>query len=312
MAGPLGREARQLGARAVQAAFHLDELPLRRLGLAEGRAHLFIGRLDPGPLLAHAFQLGLGSLHCSPVLVLAGQLVVDLGDRCLPAVGLRARVLRGLFGQLLVPIICPKPQDIAQHALALGGTLDGELVRPALQQKGRIDERVIVHVQQVIDLALGGRDGRLAERTKTLFLAVPSLQLQAALPAPSRVALAQDPVTDLAVPGVRIGQRELELDLHLALPDVDQLVVAAGAQPRVPPQRPGQRVEDRRLAVAIVAGQAGQVDARESELLLAVAHKVAHIELVWDHCGKSAFISGWAKSSSGRGSSGTGSSGRAR
>ena len=99
--------------------------------------------------------------------------------------------------------------------------------------------------------------------------------MQVALPAPFLAPLPPDAIALRA-------QAELELDPHLDFTQGDQLIVAPRARPS--PQRPGDRVEQRRFAVTVVARQACEVDAAEVErLLVAVAHEVGEAEFVWDH-----------------------------
>ncbi len=78
-------------------------------------------------------------------------------------------------------------------------------------------------------------------------------------------------------------EQKFELDLHLGSAGVDQLIV--GARPRLAPQRPGDRVQQRGLAVAVIAGQAGHMDAGKVQRLvdIRVAHEVAHREAQRDH-----------------------------
>ena len=61
-------------------------------------------------------------------------------------------------------------------------------------------------------------------------------------------------------------ERELELDLHLGGAGVDQLVDRPTARPT--PQRPGDRVQQRRLAVTVVAGEHRDVNAVEPQRLV--------------------------------------------
>ena len=95
--------------------------------------------------------------------------------------------------------------------------------------------------------------GSAMERNSPLVL---HLQVQERAAPLGAVALAQDAVD-------RAAQVKGEFDLHLGLAQVDQFVVALGAG--LAPQRPGHGVEQRRLAVAVGAGQAGQVDALKIE-----------------------------------------------
>ena len=76
---------------------------------------------------------------------------------------------------------------------------------------------------------------------------------------------------------------KLELHLHLRLRGVDEVVIAGGAG--FAPQRPGHRVDDGGLAVAVIAGKAGEVDAGKVQRrdVIPVAHEVAHFQPDGNH-----------------------------
>ncbi|MBA7710125.1 hypothetical protein ES703_119056 [subsurface metagenome] len=78
---------------------------------------------------------------------------------------------------------------------------------------------------------------------------------------------------------------EVELHLHLVLALVDEGVVALGGVPGLAPERPGYGVDESRLAVAVVAGDAGGVDAVEVERghVVPVGHEVAQRQLDGNH-----------------------------
>ena len=78
---------------------------------------------------------------------------------------------------------------------------------------------------------------------------------------------------------------EVELHLHLVLPQVNEGVVALGGVSGLAPQRPGHGVDESRLAVAVVAGDAGGVDAVEVERghVVPVGHEVAQRQLDGNH-----------------------------
>src|SRR5262249_43369867 len=101
-------------------------------------------------------------------------------------------------------------------------------------------------------------------------------QVKARLAAARSAALAEHAIASLA-------ELKLELDLHLGLAGMDQLVGAAG--PALAPQRPGDRVQERRLTVAVVAGEAGDVDSLELQRLMdvGVAHEVSQLETQRNH-----------------------------
>src|SRR5207247_2275969 len=88
-------------------------------------------------------------------------------------------------------------------------------------------------------------------------------------------------------------QRKLEVYLHLGRALGDQFVIAhpvAGAAP----ERPGHGREQRRLARAVLPGQAGQLDAAKIEdwRLVLIAHEIANAQAQGDHRGALAF---WEK-----------------
>ena len=189
---------------------------------------------------------------------------------------------------------------------ALAGRLDGKGIGAALEQEGGVGEGVVIEPQRAGDLRLpleqaavvqqlplstlrilsgvqrrlldgveGRRSSTPLRSAQGAYDWVPDVEVQVALPAALLAALAPDAI---ALP----GQAELELHPHLGLAEGDQLIVATGA--RLTPQRPRDRVEQGRFAVAVVAGQAGQVNAGEVEaLLLAVAHEVVEAEFEWNH-----------------------------
>ena len=190
----------------------------------------------------------------------------------------RALLLLDLAQPLLCPLLVHRPgrqaQDVAQHALPFRGGLHRELVRPALAQEGRVDEGVVVQPQHPLDLGLGIPDGALREGAPGSVIL--DLELEdgaAALARPSLAEDAEEIVTQLE------GQVHLHLDPLEA--EVDQLVIPARAG--LTPQRPGQGIEQGGLAGAVLATQAGHVDAREVQYRLAVAHEVEQRELVRDH-----------------------------
>ena len=77
-----------------------------------------------------------------------------------------------------------------------------------------------------------------------------------------------------SAPGGRVGARspanhaiahalllEIDAHLHIVLAEADQFLITP--RPRSSPERPGDGVQDRRLADAVGAGQASQLNARE-------------------------------------------------
>ena len=60
-----------------------------------------------------------------------------------------------VFSRFLKLVIEGKTQDIAQHLLAPGGGLVGELVGVTLPEEGAVNEGGVVHVEGIDNLLLG-------------------------------------------------------------------------------------------------------------------------------------------------------------
>ncbi len=92
------------------------------------------------------------------------------------------------------------------------------------------------------------------------------------------LALADDAVLSFV-------ELEFELHLHFGGAGVDQLV--DGARSGAAPQRPGDGVQQRGFAVAVVAAEHGDVDALEAEGLvdLRIRHEVSDVQRQRDHAG---------------------------
>ena len=86
-----------------------------------------------------------------------------------------------------------------------------------------------------------------------------------------------------------LPRRERESHFHVGLALVHELIGRGAARaiaspPGPTPQRPRDRVEQRRLAVAVVAGEAADVDAAQIELRVAlIAEEVVQAQVQWDH-----------------------------
>jgi hypothetical protein len=89
-----------------------------------------------------------------------------------------------------------------------------------LEQEGRVDERSVVKPDQSVDLFLGAADGRLAHGAK----AVPVLDLQVQ---DGTTTAAPGSLADYSIDG--FAQREIELNLHVLLVLINEIVVAPGA-----------------------------------------------------------------------------------
>ena len=108
----------------------------------------------------------------------------------------------------------------------------------AASQKGQWTN-VVVQPQQVADHLVRLADRGGGQRAELVRLAVEDEQVEQAAPRARGFALlaaADHPVE-------RVALKKIELDEHVGLPLVDQVVVAAHAG--LAPQRPGDRVQQR-------------------------------------------------------------------
>jgi len=182
-----------------------------------------LGRLEP---LVRERQLRAYGVAVADALLQAVDRVLGRGQLTLhlPAVQLRA---------LLETIVQPKSQHVGEHLLALGGSRHGEQVRSPLDQERAVHERVVVHSDESGDVRL-----RRADRVSsdgTVLRARGHAQLERALCATARLGVATHGFVALA------AHVELELDDHLFLAVVQQLLLALPAGPA--PQRPGDGIE---------------------------------------------------------------------
>ena len=120
-------------------------------------------------------------------------------------------------------------------------SLARELVRPALDDEGRVDEGVVVHGQELIyALLCSSHGGAVGQRTEQTGGAVEYLQFQLRGPTSGALAVAADhPVAILA-------QVEAELHPHLARAHPEEILVRFAAVPplaRLSPQGVGDGVE---------------------------------------------------------------------
>jgi len=132
--------------------------------------------IDSSP--EHLFQFGL-------VGRLPGKFFADVADGAFQLHLARFLLFCQLFRPLFKLVIEGKPEDIAQHLLAPGGSLPGKLVGVPLAQVGAVDEGVIVHVQGVNNplLCLGGSvAGNGAEAVAGIYLKFQRRLSRAALP----------------------------------------------------------------------------------------------------------------------------------
>ena len=128
-----------------------------------------------------------------------------------------------------------------------------EPVCVALPKKRRVHERLVVHPYPFVDEVLRVSD-RVPGYPSPVARAVPYEELQ---PRPTL----GPPLSPAASHAVSLTRRlELQLDKHIALALVNQVVVIAVSQPRTAPQRERDCVQQRALPMPVVAAQAGQVD----------------------------------------------------
>ena len=156
-----------------------------------------------------------------------------------------------LLGPLFQGLVVGQVEHLGEDFLAFRGGAGREHVGLALEQEGRVHEGVVVQVQDAADVLLGLPDG--VERDGGEASARPEGHFQ------DCVTLGSAPGVPAADP-VSLGpRRELQLDGHVPETLVDQVVLPAGAG--LAPQGPRDAVEEGGLAVAVVAGEAGDVDA---------------------------------------------------
>ena len=105
-------------------------------------------------------------------------------------------------------------------------------------------------MNRALDRLLRLRDRRLGERAP--LVAVPHLELKAR---PAGAARA-DPLAPPYHPISRRAGQKLEVNLHIPSSAMNQRIEVAAA--RAAPERPGDRVDQARLAVTVVAAQTGE------------------------------------------------------
>jgi len=241
---------------------HLNLL-ISRLGIPQRRAQFNHGRLD-------YLEFGL-------VLGPPGQFGLNLPQPQFDHLELGPNGSQSLLSPLLVNRPAAEPQDVPQHALPLGRGLDGKLVSPALAQEGRVDKGLIVEPQDALDLCLRGPHAALGDGTPAPALppSVPptggegNVLVNTVLPTGGEglcLEIEQGTATlaSLAPAQHAIGlpsQPERKLDHHLVFAQTNQVVVPSGSG--LAPHCPGDSVEQRRLARAILTSQARDVDAGE-------------------------------------------------
>ncbi len=121
-----------------------------------------------------------------------------------------------------------------------------------------MDKGVVIQPQQAVDLVLRLPCPRFADEQR-LPIRLDDKQVERA----GAAALAARPPPHHAVDGVLL--LEIQDDVHVILPLMDQFFIAFGA--RLPPQRPGDCIQQRRFTRAIGSGQAGKVDAVKAQVV---------------------------------------------
>ena len=223
-------------------------------------------RLEVGPLLGE--RLLLLPKISEPLLLL-----LDHRLRLVPLLGPRVHVRKGLLqplhlgfhpllallgrppavaGPVLQRLIPAEVEDADEDLLPLARALLGELVGAALKQESRVDERVVVDAQGVLNpglrLALGGP----GEGAIGVVLRIVELKLEVRGGGLARFRArkaARDPVAGIV-------EVEGEGHLHVPAPDADELVVGlalAAGLAGFPPHGPRHRVQQGRLSLAVPA-----------------------------------------------------------
>src|SRR5690606_23368695 len=280
----------ELGAALLGAAEAVAEAVGLAGGGVEGGEALGEGGLfgaEPlalGRALGHE-ALGLGTFGPPARLVLQRRLqALDLVLVPLRAVAGVAVALPGGGGEAAVAV---EPEDLAQDLLPLARLLARELVGAALEQEGRVDERVVVEPDAGVDDGLRGADALGGERAVLPALGVEDVEFEARLARLAGGRLvegADDPVA-------RPLEVEHELDLHVARADAEELRVRLPAVARLPglaPDGPRHGVEERALALPVGAGEAGDAERLEVQRLRgrAVGEEVLETERYGNHRGK--------------------------
>jgi hypothetical protein len=154
--------------------------------------------------------------------------------------------------------------------------LGGELVGAALGQQRGVDECVVIQPQQTVDAVLCAAHRAFRKAPPGFRRRVPGLQLEQReggflLDA----ALADHQVT-------RPGHLKLQRHPGLAQVLMDQVV--GRGRPRLAPQRPGDRIQQRGFPRAVFAGDAGDMDALQVQgIRIAVGEEVVQLEFDGNH-----------------------------
>ena len=189
-----------------------------------------------------------------------------------------AATLVGVAGKLLVA----EAEHLAEDLFALRRGLGRELVRAPLDEEDAVDEGLVVHVDAAIELGLGLTGGAAGDGSEAAL----AVQLEEVEGAGAAARAFADDAVRVAI------DLEVELDAHVVGAVTDAVVLDAASG--FAPEGPGNGVEKRGLAVAILAGEGGEVEGGEIELAVAVGEEVAEAQAAGDHGELSAGSRLWA------------------
>ena len=135
-------------------------------------------------------------------------------------------------------------------------------------------EGVVIEAQDAINLRLCLAHRGFVERCQ-VTICTHAEQIERAAPTLAHIAAAQHPVHGAFL-------LKIELDIHLTLPQVHQIIVAAGAC--LAPEHPGDGIQQRGFTRAVLPGEAGKMNALEVEWIKgAVGQKILDFETYRDH-----------------------------
>ena len=166
-------------------------------------------------------------------------------------------------------IVKLQPQNGRQHILPLRRRFAGELIRPPLRQKRRVDESSVVHTHNAPDAGI--RFPQRVAGDSTGQLAIIQNEQIGFRPPPSRAAPPPDDPIGLPL--------RHKIQLHPALGGAvgNQRIIAARPGARHPPQTPGHRIQQRRLPMPVAPAQARHMNPPQIQRRqpLPVAQKIA-------------------------------------
>ncbi len=280
--GALGGEAREVGGRAGGALAQVVEAACVGARVREGQT----GGVEGGVgavARGEGGGLGVEGGGVGGVDVVAGG--GDGGEALALALGGLARGFRGAQaarGAALQHLVAVEAEDAGEDFLALVRLLARELVGAALQQHRGVDERVVVDPQQAVEHALRLGNRRAGQRAPVRPVGGEDFEVGLGRLAGLRGAVAA--ADAVALPVVV----EDEFDDHPQRSLAQQVGVGLdGARPlaRLPPERPRERVEERRFALSVAARDARRLEGLEVERRrgLAVGEEVLEAEFDGGH-----------------------------